>query len=75
MAATEIVVGSLDEQERVALASLVAIFGDDTDTILNALHVLAAKVAIMTGVKPERFAAIMKEHWDAMATRINTQVH
>ena len=75
MAATEIVVGSLDAQERVALAALVAIYGDDTDAVLGALHVLAAKIAIMTGVEPKAFADGVKHHWDALANLINRQVN
>ena len=75
MATTEIVVASLDKDERIALAALVAVYGDETDAVLNGIHTLAAKIAIMTGVEPQKFAAGMKHHWDAIAQIVNQKIN
>jgi hypothetical protein len=58
-------------KERKALRALINIYGDDTTTVLNALHAMAARIAIATGVSPEDFSAGMKHHWDFLANSIN----
>ncbi|MGX1096564.1 hypothetical protein [Amorphus sp. MBR-141] len=65
------VVSCFSPKEKIALRSLIAIVGDDTDTMLNYLHSLAARVAILAGVEPEDFAAGVKAHWDAAAEVVN----
>jgi len=71
----EMIADGMDDEERLALAAIVAIFGEDTNTILNALMVMACKVAIYTDVTPKCFAANMKSTWDGMAEAINSAVN
>ena len=58
-------------KERKALKALVRIYGNDVDTLLNALHVIAARLAIGSGVKPDAFAQGVKYHWDFIVSGIN----
>lgn len=60
-------------KDRAALRALLRIYGDDTDTVLNALHAMAVRIAIGTGVEPDRFAEGVKQHWDFVVGHINEQ--
>lgn len=59
-----------DKQQKV-LKLLIKLYGDDSNTILNALHEMCARVAISCGVEPEEYAAGMKHHWDFLVGEIN----
>ncbi len=61
-------------KDRKALKALMRIYGDDVSTVLNALHAIAARIAIGSGVEPETFAQGMKHHWDFIATEIDRVV-
>ncbi len=58
-------------KQRQAIEAMIEIFGDDTETILNALHEMAARIAIASEVSPEDFTAGVKHHWDFLANAIN----
>jgi len=58
-------------KQREVLDFLIEVYGDDSDVILNALHEMAARVALMAGVTPEAYAAGMKHHWDHLANELN----
>jgi hypothetical protein len=53
-------------RDRACLEALSRVYGDSTDDILNALHSMAARIAIANEVDPEQFAAGPKYHWDAI---------
>lgn len=59
------------EKQREVLDLMMDLYGDDADVILNALHEMSARVAIMAGVEPEQYAAGMKHHWDYLVEQIN----
>jgi hypothetical protein len=59
------------DKERRAVDALIEIYGDDTDVVLNALHAIAARLAVATGVDPQDFANGIKHHWDFVADAIN----
>jgi hypothetical protein len=59
------------DKQRQVLDLMMKLYGDDADLIVNALHEMAARVAISTGIEPEAFAAGMKHHWDGIANAIN----
>ena len=59
------------DKERMAFLAMIEIYGDDTDTVLNALHALSARLAIATGVSPEKFSGGVKHHWDFIAEVVN----
>lgn len=59
------------DKDRRAFAALADIYGDDTETVLNALHAISARLAIATGVDPKKFAGGVKHHWDFVAKAIN----
>lgn len=59
------------EKQRQVLELLIALYGDDADPILNALHEMSARVAMTCGVTPENYAAGMKHHWDHLANVLN----
>lgn len=58
-------------KQRQVIDFMVDLYGDDADRILNALHEMAARVALMAGVSPEDYAAGMKHHWDHLANAFN----
>lgn len=58
-------------KDRKALKALMRIYGDDTETVLNALHAMAARIAIGSGVEPDAFAMGVKHHWDFIVGGIN----
>jgi hypothetical protein len=60
-------------KQRKAFKALVRIFGDDTSTLLNELHAMSARLAILSGVSREDFAAGIKYHWDFIANIINEE--
>ena len=72
MSATELLDAFHDKQRRV-FAAMIEIYGDDTDAVLNALHAVSARLAIVTGVSPEKFSAGIKHHWDFLAEAVNSQ--
>lgn len=59
------------DKQRKVLKLLIRLYGDDSNTILNALHEMCARVAISCGVEPEEYAAGMKHHWDYLVGEIN----
>ena len=59
------------EKQRKVLELLIELYGDDANPIINALHEIAARVAMTCGVTPENFAAGFKHHWDHLAAVIN----
>lgn len=59
------------EKQHQVLTLLIELYGDDADPILNALQELAARVALISGVTPDQYAAGMKHHWDWLANVIN----
>jgi hypothetical protein len=64
------------DKEQRAIEALIEIYGDDTCAVLNALHAMAARIAILTGVSPEDFGRGVKHHWDFLANAINdVQAH
>lgn len=60
-----------DEKQNNLFAAAVAIYGEDVETILNGLQEMTARIAIMAGVEPEKFAGGMKAHWDFLAEAVN----
>ena len=60
------------DKERRALRALIEVYGDNVDTILNGLHAMSARIAIASGVTPEKFAAGVQHHWDFLAEHINS---
>lgn len=61
----------VDERQNNLFAAAVALYGEDVDTILNGLQEMTARIAIMAGVEPEKFAGGMKAHWDYLAAAVN----
>ena len=61
----------IDERQNYLFAVARAIYGEDVNAILNGLQEMAARIAIMAGVEPEKFAGGMKAHWDYLATAVN----
>lgn len=61
-------------KQREALEEIVRIYGGDISEILNALHEMAARVAIATDVTPEVFLAGVKHHWDHIADQVNARI-
>lgn len=61
----------LHGKDREAAIALMKIYGDDTDTILNGLHAISARIAIGAGCTPEIFVAGVKHHWDSLVEDIN----
>jgi ribosomal protein L12E/L44/L45/RPP1/RPP2 len=61
----------VDERQNRLFAATVAIYGKDVETILNGLQEMTARIAIMAGVEPEKFAGGMKAHWDYLACAVN----
>ena len=61
----------MNERERALLIAATEIYGDGTDDLLNALQAIAARIAVYTGVDPEKFAGGFKHHWDYLANAIN----
>ena len=61
----------MEGKRKEAMLALIAIYGDDTEIVLNELHAIAARIAILTGVTPEKFSAGVKHHWDFLAAAIN----
>ncbi len=59
------------DRERRAFEAMIGIYGDDSNAVLNALHALPARLAIVSGVSPDDFSAGMKHHWDFLANAIN----
>jgi hypothetical protein len=59
------------DRDKRAMMALMEIYGDDVSIILNALHAMAARLAIASDVSPEDFTAGMKYHWDFLANAIN----
>lgn len=59
------------EKQRILLEAAIALYGDDSNLILNALQELTARIGIGCGVEPEAFAAGMKHHWDGIANFMN----
>jgi hypothetical protein len=51
---------------------LIEVYGDNVETILNGLHAMSARIAIASGVTPEKFAAGMKHHWDFLVEHLNS---
>lgn len=60
-----------DERQSNLFVAAVAIYGEDVETILNGLQEMTARIAIMAGVEPEKFAGGMKAHWDFLAEAVN----
>jgi hypothetical protein len=58
-------------KDRKALKALMRIYGDDVSTVLNALHAMAARIAIGSGVEPDAFAQGVRHHWDFIATELH----
>lgn len=61
----------LHDKQRQVLDLMIELYDDDANLIVNALHEMAARVAIATGIEPEAFAAGMKHHWDGIANALN----
>lgn len=70
MSAKELL-ASFHKKEARAFEALIEIYGDDVNTVLNAMHSMSARLAIISGVSPEDFSAGMKHHWDYLANAIN----
>lgn len=70
MDAQELVV-CFHDKERRALKALVRIYGNDTNTVLNALHSISVRLAIASGVDGKDFAGGMRYHWDTLAKAFN----
>lgn len=62
------------DRQREVLDFLIELYGDDSNTILNALHEIAARIGICCGVPPEEFSAGMKHHWDNLVNRMNAEL-
>jgi hypothetical protein len=60
-----------DESQQAVLAYVTIVYGDDVGDVLNALHEIAARIAIAAGVEPETFADGVKHHWDRLVNAIN----
>jgi hypothetical protein len=58
-------------KQREAIEAMIKIFGDDSNAILNALHEIAVRVALMAGVSPGDFAGGVQHHWDSIVNAIN----
>jgi hypothetical protein len=56
------------------LKAAIRIYGGSPDAILNALHEMAARIAVATNIEPEDFAAGVKHHWDQIAEIVNSDV-
>jgi hypothetical protein len=63
-----------DKRQSDLFLATARIYGDDVETILNALQEMTARIALMSGVEPEAFAGGMKHHWDYLANHINEAV-
>lgn len=50
-------------KDKKAIKALSRIYGDDTETILNALHSLAARIGIAAEVDPKLFSEGVAYHW------------
>lgn len=61
-------------KDRKALKALMRIYGDDVDAVLNALHAIAARLAIGSGVEPHVFAQGIKHHWDFIANEMTRPI-
>ena len=61
----------VDERQNRLFAAAIALYGEDVETILNGLQEMTARIAIMAGVEPEKFAGGMKAHWDYLAAALN----
>lgn len=61
----------IDERQNKLFAATASIYGQDIETILNGLQEMTARIAIMAGVEPEKFAGGMKAHWDYLAAAVN----
>jgi hypothetical protein len=68
------VLASLPPRQRALVVAMTEIYGDDCNELLNALHELAARIAILSGIEPEVFAAGVKHHWDYLANIVNESV-
>lgn len=73
MTKATILLDAVHDQERKALHALIEIYGDDVNTILNGLHAVSARIAIASGVSPDRFAAGMKAHWNFLVDHLNAE--
>lgn len=51
-------------KDRVAVQSLAAIYGQDVNDLINALHSLVARIAIAAECDPVGFAQGMQHHWN-----------
>lgn len=60
------------DKQNVTMRRLMFLYGGDLNAILNALHEMAARLAISTGVDPEVFSDAVKHHWDHVAECVNT---
>lgn len=58
-------------KQRQLLDLAMELYGDDADLIVNALHEMAARIGIASGIEPKVFAAGMKHHWDGIANALN----
>lgn len=54
-----------------ALRAIRDIYGDSTDDVLNALHSMAARIAIACGCDPKAFAEGMQHHWQAVVEHLD----
>jgi len=54
-----------------ALKALERIYGGDTDDVINALHSLAARVAIACECDPKLFAEGVQYHWQSVVDHLN----
>ena len=61
----------VDPRQNKLFAAARAIYGEDVETILNGLQEMTARIAIMAGVEPDKFADGMKAHWDFLAEAVN----
>ena len=61
----------VDDRQNALFHEAIRIYGDDIETILNGLQEMTARMAIMAGVEPEKFASGMKGHWDYLANALN----
>lgn len=53
-----------------AIKALMKIYGDDTETVLNALHSLAARIGIAAEVDPVLFSKGVSYHWQSVVDHI-----
>ena len=59
------------DKQKVTMRRMLFLYGGDINEVLNALHAMAARLAIGTGVAPDVFAGAMQYHWDAVANHVN----